>query len=79
MKQWDNLQLSRRSIALNPTTGDSYRMNETASFILAHLQRGKSPHEIAMALHQDYEVTMESALSDVHEFIVNLNIQGIGE
>lgn len=79
MKPWKNLQLSRRGIAMDPSTGESFRLNDTATVILNSLQRNHSPQETASAVVKEFDVSFEAALSDVYEFIANLNIQGIGE
>jgi hypothetical protein len=79
MKAWKNLQVSRRGIVLDPTTGESFRLNESAGVILNGLQRDQSPEDIAATLSRDFDTTYEAALSDVYEFAANLNIQGIGE
>ncbi len=76
MHHWKHLQLSRRGIAMDPRTGDSYRLNEAASVILTCLQRNQTPHDIAEALTSEFSVSYASALSDVYEFIAQLNIQG---
>lgn len=79
MKPWKNLQLSRRGIAMDPGTGESFRLNETAGFILSSLQRDQTPQAIAEAMSKEFDTTYDSALSDVYEFVANLNIQGVGE
>ena len=79
MKRWKYLQISRRGIAMDPSTGESFRLNETAGFILTSLQRDETPQQIAEELCKEFDGTYDSALSDVYEFVANLNIQGVGE
>jgi transposase len=76
MQPWKFLQMSRRGIAMDPRTGDSFRLNDSASIILGSLQRDKTPQEIAQAIADEFDVKYASALSDVYEFIANLTIQG---
>ena len=76
MQPWKFLQMSRRGIAMDPRTGDSFRLNESAAVILGSLQRDKTPQEIATIVSQEFEVSYASALSDVYEFMANLTIQG---
>jgi hypothetical protein len=76
MQPWKFLQLSRRGIAMDPRTGDSFRLNESAAVILSNLQHDKTPQEIATVVSQEFEVPFASALSDVYEFMANLTIQG---
>lgn len=61
---------------MDPRTGDSFRLNESAAMILSSLQHDKTPQQIAAAVSEEFEVTYSSALSDVYEFIANLTIQG---
>lgn len=79
MEPWKYLQLSRRGIAVDPRTGESFRLNETAGFILTSLQRDQEPQEIAKIIAAEHEISYESALSDVYDFVANLNILGVGE
>lgn len=76
MQPWKFLQMSRRGIAMDPRTGDSFRLNESAIFILGALQKDISPQEIAKTMVEEFEVKYTSALSDVYEFMANLTIQG---
>lgn len=79
MEPWKYLQLSRRGIAVDPRTGESFRLNETAGMILSSLQRDQTPQDIAQMISQELEVPYERALSDVYDFVANLNILGVGE
>lgn len=79
MRPWKDLQLSRRGIAIDPSTGESFRLNESAAAIFSQLQKDRTPHEIATALAADFDTSYESALSDVYEFVANLRIQGVQE
>lgn len=76
MQPWKFLQMSRRGIAMDPRTGDSFRLNESAAFILGGLQRDKTPQEIAITMSEEFDIKYSSALSDVYEFMANLKIQG---
>jgi hypothetical protein len=75
MQPWNFLQVSRRGIAVDPRTGDSFRINESASMILNGLQQGKNPQEIAKLICEEFAVNYGSVLSDVYEFMANLSIQ----
>ena len=75
MQPWKFLQMSRRGIAMDPRTGDSFRLNDSGAAILSSLQHDKTPHEIATSLAGEFEVAYASALSDVYEFMANLTIQ----
>lgn len=75
MQPWKFLQMSRRGIAMDPRTGDSFRLNDSAALILSHLNLDKAPQEIATALSHEFDVSFDGALSDVYEFMANLAIQ----
>lgn len=76
MKEWQLLQISRRGVAMNPRSGESYRLNETATIILRGMQEEKTPQTIAESICQEFNVPYGSALSDVYEFSAMLNAQG---
>ncbi|MCX6108878.1 MAG: PqqD family protein [Proteobacteria bacterium] len=61
---------------MDPRSGDSYRLNESATLVLRGLQEGRSPQLIAEALSREFDVAYGSALSDVYEFTAMLNSQG---
>jgi len=76
MSEWKLLQISRRGVAMDPRTGDSYRLNESATLVLRGMQEGASPQEMAEGLVREFNVPYGSALSDVYEFAAMLNSQG---
>ncbi len=76
MSDWQLLQISRRGVAMDPRSGDSYRLNESATLVLRGLQEGLSPQLIAEALSREFDVAYGPALSDVYEFTAMLNSQG---
>ena len=59
----------------DPTTGDSFVVNHSAIAILQGLQDGRSDAEIAQMLVDRYDVSLESAIRDLTEFMSRLNSQ----
>ncbi|MGB9664339.1 MAG: PqqD family protein [Ignavibacteria bacterium] len=74
MKISKNLALSESGFAFNGSTGDSFILNETASFILQKIKEGLSEQEILNLLLNEYEVNPMQAEKDLHDFITQLKI-----
>jgi phage gp37-like protein len=74
MKITKNLALSETGFAFNGSTGDSFILNETASFILQKIKEGLSEQEILNLLLNNYEVNPIQAEKDLHDFITQLKI-----
>ena len=47
-------------------------LNDTGAFIFEHLQKGSSLEETAEALTQEYDVSLDTASTDVHNTINSL-------
>jgi len=54
-------------------------LNDTGKFIWEHLGNATTPELIADALAEAYEVTPEEALTDVNEFVAELDRMGMLE
>jgi len=52
------------------------KSNSTAAFIIDKLKRKTTPEEIAKALTEEYDVTMDIALADVNKIIDKLRSIG---
>lgn len=57
----------------------SLMLNDTGAFIFERLQQGGSPEEIAQALTAEYDVTSETAMTDVQKTIASLIEAGVAE
>jgi sensor domain CHASE-containing protein len=55
------------------------KLNDTGEFLWKMLEKGANKKQLASALYEDYEVTMEQAESDVERFIEILSKPGIIE
>ncbi len=51
-----NIAVSDSGFVFNPTTGDSYSMNQVGREILNHLANGKSLEEIKAFMTAEYDV-----------------------
>ena len=57
----------------------SLMLNDTGAFIFERLQQGGSPEETAQALTAEYDVTSETAMTDVQKTIASLIEAGVAE
>ena len=61
------------------TFNGSLILNGTGAFIFERLQKGATAEEIAQALTQEYNVTLETASADVQKTIASLIEAGAAE
>ena len=57
----------------------SLMLNDTGAFIFERLQKGSTPGEIAQALTQEYDVSLDTAGTDVQNIIDSLVEAGVAE
>ena len=57
----------------------SLMLNDTGAFIFERLQRGSTQEEIADALTQEYDVSIDIASKDVQNTITSLIEAGVAE
>ena len=57
----------------------SLMLNDTGAFIFEHLQKGSAQEEIADALTQEYDVSLDTVSADVQKTIDSLIEAGVVE
>ena len=57
----------------------SLMLNDTGAFIFERLQKGSTPEETAKALTQEYDVSLDTASTDVQKTIDSLIEAGVAE
>lgn len=57
----------------------SLMLNDTGAFIFECLQKGSTPEETAQALTQEYDVSLDTATTDVQNTIASLIEAGVAE
>ena len=57
----------------------SLMLNDTGAFIFERLQRGSTPEETVKALTQEYDVSLDTASTDVQKTIDSLIEAGVAE
>jgi len=71
------LALSDTGFVFDPTTGNTYTLNESAVFILKALKKGNDRQEIARTLTQEFDVSELQAEEDVGDTLLQLKEAGL--
>jgi hypothetical protein len=64
-----NIAISETGFVFNPTTGDSYSINQVGREILGYLGANKSPEEITSLMTTDYDIDPASFEKYYFDFI----------
>ncbi|WP_457592551.1 PqqD family protein [Hydrogenimonas sp.] len=72
-----NLAINQNGFAFDPSTGESFTLNETAKEVIEALGRGEDEKEVARRLAERYEVSEQEAYNDVLDFKEKLNLYGL--
>ncbi|MFN4111258.1 MAG: PqqD family protein [Ignavibacteria bacterium] len=72
MKLNKNLAISESGFAFNGSTGDSFLLNETATFIISKIKSNLSREEILDALIKEFDVNPITAEKDLIDFLNQL-------
>lgn len=71
-----NLALSDTGFVFDPTTGNTYTLNETALGIVRHLKSDKTKEEIIQSILSEYEVDAEEIERDLSDLLIQLKELG---
>ena len=69
MKVNRNLAISENGFVFNPTTGDSFSVNELGVLIINKIKEGKSKTDILEVIAKEYNVEKSTAEKDFNEFL----------
>ncbi len=69
MKVNRNLAISENGFVFNPTTGDSFSVNELGAMIINEIKAGKSKNEILEIVSNDYNADKSTIEKDFNEFL----------
>jgi PqqD family protein of HPr-rel-A system len=72
-----NLALSETGFLFDPSTGNTFTVNETAAFILNSMKSGLKRDAIAGALADEFDVSEQMAREDVSDTLLQLGEAGI--
>jgi PqqD family protein of HPr-rel-A system len=70
--QLSDLTVSHEGFAFDPSTGDSYVLNQTGLTVLQGLREGLDETQIARDLSDRFDVSEPAALRDIGEFVARL-------
>lgn len=82
MKVNRNLAISENGFVFNPSTGDSFSVNELGTIIINEIRAGKSKSEIIDTIHEEFEAekkTIEKDLNDYLEVLSNHQLLEIND
>ena len=68
MKIRKNVALSDSGFLFNPSTGDSYSVNEIGRLIIDLFQNGKSEDEIITKIISEYRIDKNAFEKDLYDF-----------
>ncbi|WP_310558928.1 PqqD family protein [Flavobacterium sp.] len=69
MKVNRNLAISENGFVFNPTTGDSFSVNELGALIINEIKTGKTKKEIIETISQEFEVEKSTIEKDFNEYL----------
>jgi hypothetical protein len=70
-------EIEGRVVVISPVDSVVHELNETASFIWKHADRGRSLHEIAELLAAEFGVDTGQAKTDTEELVGVLRRKGL--
>jgi hypothetical protein len=71
------LAINDEGFAFDPRTGDCFRLNSSAQFIIRQLKLSKTEIETAKLLSAEFQVNPDQALEDVQDLMLQIKIQGL--
>jgi hypothetical protein len=74
MDKLKQLAINEEGFIFDPTTGNSYVVNQTGLFILKKIREGLNEEEIIEALTEEFEVDEDTARRDFYDFLGQLRV-----
>lgn len=75
----ENIALSENGFVFNPSTGDSYTLNNTGKEVLILIKEGKSITQITELLYEKYDTDRISLERYLIDFINELTVNNLME
>lgn len=79
MKIKKSIAVSKSGFIFNPSTGDSYTVNQVAAEILELLKESNSLEEVKQEILKKYDVNEKSLNEDLNDFSAHLQQLGLTE
>lgn len=67
-----NVAISESGFLFNPTTGDSFTLNETAMFVLSLLKDNKTKEDVIDEILEKYDVDKNVFIKDFDDLMYSL-------
>ncbi len=74
-----NLALSDTGFVFDPTTGNTYTLNETALAIVRLLKQDRTKEEIIQSIISEYEVDTDEVERDYSDMVIQLSELGLSK
>lgn len=75
----ENIALSENGFVFNPSTGDSFTLNNTGKEVLILIREGKNINQIAGLMSEKYDVDRISLERYLDDFMNELNANNLVE
>ncbi|KAB2871298.1 MAG: PqqD family protein [Bacteroidales bacterium] len=79
MKIKENIAISETGFVFNPTTGDSFTLNETGRKVIALINEGKTIEQTAKVLKETFDVDDTTLERYLFDFVYDLRINKLLE
>ena len=71
------LALNENGFVFDPTTGESFSLNDSAMKIINLLRKGNDTESVATQLSEDFDVDFNDSYTDTLEFVEKLKYFGL--
>jgi len=75
----ENIALSENGFVFNPSTGDSYTLNNSGKEVMIMIKEGKNVTQIADLLYEKYDIDRISLERYLEDFINDLSVYNLME
>jgi hypothetical protein len=75
----ENIALSENGFVFNPSTGDSFTLNNTGKDILMLIKEGKNIDQITKLMMEDYDVDLNTLERYLADFVNDLSVNNLLE
>lgn len=75
----ENIALSENGFVFNPSTGDSFTMNNTGKEVIMMIKEGKDINRITELMAEKYDVDINTLERYLADFLNDLNVYNLLE
>lgn len=77
MKELQSLAINENGFTFDPASGESFRLNHTALFMVKKIKNGHDDKDIAAIVSDSYGISFEEALADVLDLKMQFRLCGV--